>query len=115
MKLPTSYIQKGTSVSLSIWKYELSLTAGILLLCCCITKINSNIIIWGVNRIRQQERKSPSMLIKIQLDATVCRYLFTAKSLYMFWMSQHPPSGVLKTVTAASGTGTGGCGYSCSK
>jgi len=55
------------------------------------------------------------MLIKIQLDATVCRYLFTAKSLYMFWMSQHPPSGVLKTVTAASGTGTGGCGYSCSK
>jgi len=24
------------------------------------------------------------MLIKIQPDATVCRYLFTAKSLYMF-------------------------------
>ena len=24
------------------------------------------------------------MLIKIQQDATVCRYLFTAKSLYMF-------------------------------
>jgi len=45
------------------------------------------------------------MLIKIQPDATVCRYLFTAKSLYMFRVSQHPPSGVLKTVTAASGTG----------
>ena len=45
------------------------------------------------------------MLIKIQLDATVCRYLFTAKSLYMFRVSQHPSSGVLKTVTAASGTG----------
>jgi len=45
------------------------------------------------------------MLIKIQTDATVCRYLFTAKSLYMFRMSQHPSSGVLKTVTAASGTG----------
>jgi len=45
------------------------------------------------------------MLIKIQPDATVCRYLFTAKLLYMFWVSQHPLSGVLKTVTAASSTG----------
>jgi len=44
-------------------------------------------------------------LIKTQPDATVCRYLFTAKSLYMFRVSQHPSSGVLKTVTAASGTG----------
>jgi len=45
------------------------------------------------------------MLIKIQPNATICRYLFTAKSLYMFQVSQHPSSGVLKTVTAASGTG----------
>jgi len=45
------------------------------------------------------------MLIKIQPDLTVCRYLFTAKLLYMFRLSQHPSSGVLKTVTAASGTG----------
>jgi len=45
------------------------------------------------------------MLIKIQPDATVCRYLFTATLLYMFRVSQHPTSGVLKTVTAASGTG----------
>jgi len=45
------------------------------------------------------------MLIKIQQDATVCRYLFTPKSLYMFRVSQRPLSGVLKTVTAASGTG----------
>ena len=45
------------------------------------------------------------MLIKIQPDATVCRYLFTAKSLYMFRVSQHPSSGVLKTVIAATGTG----------
>jgi len=45
------------------------------------------------------------MLIKIQPDATVCRYLFTAKLLYMFRVSQHPSSAVLKTVTAASGTG----------
>ena len=36
--------------------------------------------------------------------STVCRYLFTAKLLYMFRVSQHPSSGVLKTVTAASGT-----------
>jgi len=45
------------------------------------------------------------MLIKIQPYSTVCRYLFTAKSFYVFWVSQHPSSGVLKTVTAASGTG----------
>jgi len=45
------------------------------------------------------------MLIKIQPDATACRHLFTAKSLYMFRVSQNPSSGVLKTVTAASGTG----------
>ena len=45
------------------------------------------------------------MLIKIQPDATVCRYLFTEKLLYMFRVSQHPSSGVLNTVTAASGTG----------
>ena len=42
------------------------------------------------------------MLIKIQPDATVCRYLFIAKPLYMFRVSHHPSSGVLKTVT---GTG----------
>jgi len=45
------------------------------------------------------------MLIKIQSDTTVCRYLFTVKSLYMFRVSQQPSSGVLKTVTATSGTG----------
>ena len=43
--------------------------------------------------------------VPIQPDATVCRYSFTAKLLYMFRVSQHPSSGVLKTVTAASGTG----------
>jgi len=45
------------------------------------------------------------MLIKIQPYATVCRYLFTAKLLYMFRMSLHPSSGVLKTVPATSGRG----------
>ena len=49
-----------------------------------------------------------SMLIKVKPDATVCRYLLIAKSLYMFRVSQYPSSGVLKTVTAASGTGTAG-------
>jgi len=44
------------------------------------------------------------MLVKIQPVETVCRYLFTGKSLYMFRVSQHPSSGVLKTVTATSGT-----------
>ena len=42
--------------------------------------------------------------MKIQPDATVGIYLFTTQSLYMFLVSQHPSSGVLKTVTAASGT-----------
>ena len=46
-----------------------------------------------------------SVLIKIQPDAVVCRYLFTTKSLYMFRVSQRPSSGVLKTVTPTSGTG----------
>jgi len=42
---------------------------------------------------------------KIQQYATVCRYLFNAKSLYMFRVSIAPTSRVHKTVTAASGTG----------
>jgi len=42
-------------------------------------------------------------------DAVVCRYLFTAKLLYMFQVSQHPSSGVLKTVPEAAGTGHTTC------
>ena len=42
---------------------------------------------------------------KVQLDATVCRHLFTAQSLYMFRVSQHPSPGVLKTVSATSDIG----------
>jgi len=42
-------------------------------------------------------------------DATECRYLFTAKLLYMFRVSQHPSSGILKIVPAASGTGHTTC------
>ena len=55
--------------------------------------------------VRIGKNLSNVMLIKLQLDTTVCRYLFTTKSLYMFCVSKHPSSGVLKTVTAASGTG----------
>ena len=44
---------------------------------------------------------------KVQLDATVCRHLFIAASLYMFRVSQHPSSGVLKTVSATSGISHG--------
>ena len=58
-----------------------------------------------LHRISHSVKSGTSMLIKIQPDETVCRYLFTAKSLYMFRVSQHPSSGVLKTVTAASDTG----------
>ena len=44
---------------------------------------------------------------KIQKDATLCRYLFTAKSLSTcFGCPSHPSSGEHKTVTAASGTAT---------
>jgi len=39
-------------------------------------------------------------------DATVCRYLFTAKLLYMFRVSQYPSSGVLKTVLLTMGAVT---------
>jgi len=48
-------------------------------------------------------------LNKNPTDATVSRYLFTAKLLYMVRVSQHPSSGVLKTVPAASGTGHTTC------
>jgi len=46
---------------------------------------------------------------KNRTDATVCRYLFTENVLYMFRVSQHPSSGVLKIVPAASGTGHTTC------
>jgi len=48
---------------------------------------------------------TPDVNKKVQLDATVCRHLFTAQSLYMFRVPLHPSSGVLKTVSATSGIG----------
>ena len=48
-------------------------------------------------------------LNRIQLDATVCSLIYlNAKSLYVFRVSQHPSSGVLKTVTAASNVARSG-------
>ena len=45
--------------------------------------------------------------IPVNKNPTRCNstQIFTAKSLYMFRVSRYPSSGVLKTVTAASGTG----------
>jgi len=42
-------------------------------------------------------------------DATVCRYLFTAKLKYIFRVSKNPSSGVLKNLPAGSGTGDTTC------
>jgi len=53
-------------------------------------------------RLRNNVNKNPT-------DATVCRYLFTAKRLYMFRVSLHPLSGVFKTVPAASDRGHTTC------
>ena len=50
-------------------------------------------------------RKNCNVNKKVPLDATVCRHLFTAKSLNMFRVSQYPSSGALKTATATSGIG----------
>ena len=48
-----------------------------------------------------------SNLLNVNRNPTRCNsmQLFTAKLLDMFRVSQHPLSGLLKTVTAASGTG----------
>ena len=47
-----------------------------------------------------------SNINKMQQDATVWRYLFTAKSLSTcFGCPSHPSSGEHKTLTATSGTG----------
>jgi len=67
-------------------------------------RIGGDVLLLPLNAFRVRTGTN-LLLIKIQPDATVCRYLFTAKLLYMFRVSQHPSSGVLKTVTAASSTG----------
>jgi len=61
-------------------------------------------LIFSTGNACRDKQHTYVVFIKIQPDAKVCRYLFTAESLYIFQVSQHPPSGVLKSVTAASGT-----------
>jgi len=46
--------------------------------------------------IRSTKNDTIMLIKKVQLDATICRHLFTAKSLYMFRASEHPSSGALK-------------------
>ena len=59
-----------------------------------------------IKNVYRSSCKVPVIVNKrVQLDATVCRHLFTAQSLYMFRVSQHPSSGVLKTVSVSSGIG----------
>ena len=65
----------------------------------------SNIFHNNNNNSYFNERFLVNVNKKVQLDATICRHLFTAESLYMFRASQHPSSGALKTVTATSGIG----------
>ena len=81
-----------------------------LLACCsahhCQLSKGLSFIMWCWLLLCLMEWDCPSVLIEVQLDATVWSLIyFTAKSLYMFRVTQHPSSGVLKTVTAASGTG----------
>ena len=53
-------------------------------------------------------RAKVTILIKIQPDATVCRYLFTAKSLYMFRVSTAPI--IKSTKNCNRSTHDDGCG-----
>jgi len=62
-------------------------------------------VIYDFCAVMENMVKSLNTVNKNPTDATVCRFLFTAKLLYMFRVSQHPSSGVLKTVPAASSTG----------
>jgi len=58
-----------------------------------------------VHQICNSEHISNIYINKIEQDATVFRYLFTAKSLSTcFGCPSHPSSGEHKTATAASGT-----------
>jgi len=55
---------------------------------------------------RQSKRVRTYYINKSPTWCILCSLIyFTAKSLYMFRVTQYPSSGVLKTVTAASGTG----------
>jgi len=57
----------------------------------CTRKVKSSIVM-TISAFSKQKAINK----KVQLDATVYRHLLTAKSLYMFRVSQHPSSGALK-------------------
>jgi len=42
----------------------------------------------GGEKVEKELKHHTVVLIKVQLDATVCRHLFTATSLYMFRVSR---------------------------
>jgi len=73
----------------------------------CSAQLVASLMFWYVRKCGTLKFKC--IVNKNPTDATVCRYLFTAKLLYMFRVSQHPSSGVSKTVRAASGTGHTTC------
>jgi hypothetical protein len=56
-------------------------------------------------QISSDEFEAENKVNKIQQDATICRYLFTAKSIYMCRVSIAPIIRSTKIVTAASGAG----------
>jgi len=61
----------------------------------------NNCVLYGLTLcafLPQYVNKNPTRCNSMQI-------FFTAKSLYMFRVSQHQPSGVVNTVTAASGRG----------
>ena len=61
-----------------------------------------HIWIWVVEQHTISSMIKNKKYLRFSLDSPS---YFTAKSLYVFRVSQHPSSGALKTVTAASGTG----------
>jgi len=64
------------------------------------------------NSWEEQDRQWTYHVVNVNknpTEATVCRHLFTAKLLYMFRVSQHPSSGLSKTVATVSGTGHTTC------
>ena len=98
-----SDLQRGGSLSISvklktltalyIYIYKLPINRFIGNFSCYIYKI----LFLGMDYVYKACNPTILNLIKIQPDARVCRYLFTAKSLYMFRVSHYPSSGVLKT------------------
>ena len=74
-----------TNIFYTTWKHQCSSNLHLYLHC---MKNNANGISWQ-SLLNYKERKY-LCIDKIQQDATVCRYLFTANVLYMFRVSIAP-------------------------